>query len=190
MTTFLYSATASADGYIAGPGGDMRWLQPFMGTDPDPILEPIIPRITALLMGRTTFEAEDPNAGDPEREGAFEGQWTGPQILLTHRPLKQDAPGITVVGDFSAAVSASRRAAGPDGVVNVLGADVAAQCLKAGILDEVIVCTVPILLGGGTAAFSRLEGSHALSLIRSAAAPAGHTAHYRVPKQRRNTERA
>lgn len=185
MTTFLYSATASADGYIAGPGGDMTWLQPFMGAEPDPILEPIIPRITALLMGRTTFDGEDPNAGDPELEGAFEGQWTGPQILLTRRPVEQQTPGLTAVGDFSAAVSASRQAAGPGGVVNVLGADVAGQCLKAGVLDELIISTVPILLGGGTPALRGLEGSRALTLIRSAATSTGQTAHYRVPTQQR-----
>ena len=26
MATVLYSATASLDGFIAGPGGDMSWL--------------------------------------------------------------------------------------------------------------------------------------------------------------------
>lgn len=185
MTTFLYSATASADGYIAGPGGDMTWLQPFMGAGPDPILEPIIPAITALLMGRTTFDGEDPNAGDPELEGAFEGQWTGPQILLTHRPVEQQAPGLTAVGDLSAAVSASRQAAGPEGVVNVLGADVAGQCLRAGVLDEVIISTVPVLLGGGTPILRTTLGSGALAIVRSATTSAGHTAHYRVLKHHR-----
>src|SRR5690625_4379658 len=154
-----------------------------MGADPDPILEPIIPRITAMLMGRTTFDGEDPNAGDPEAEGAFEGQWTGPQILLTHRPVEQRTPGLIAVGDLSSAVSASRQAAGPEGVVNVLGSDVATQCVKAGVLDELIISTVPILLGGGTPVLRDLEGSRALTLIRSAATSIGHTAHYRVPNQ-------
>ncbi len=38
MTTFLYSVTASADGYIAGRGGDMSWLLEFMGEEPTPSL--------------------------------------------------------------------------------------------------------------------------------------------------------
>lgn len=185
MTKFLYSATASTDGYIAGPGGDMTWLQQFMGADPDPILEPIIPRITALLVGRTTFDGEDPNTGDAEMEGAFEGRWAGPQILLTHRPVEPGSPEITVVGDFNTAVTASRQAAGSDGVVNVLGADIAGQCLNAGVLDELIISTVPILLGGGTPLLRGKGSPRDLAVIQSAATSAGHTTHYRVLKQQR-----
>lgn len=60
MTTFIYSATASADGYIAGPDGDMSWLSPFLGAEPDPIFERLTPRITALLQGRITYDGDDP----------------------------------------------------------------------------------------------------------------------------------
>ena len=38
MVTFLHSATASADGYIAGPEGDMSWLLPFLDEEPDPVI--------------------------------------------------------------------------------------------------------------------------------------------------------
>lgn len=88
MTTFLYSVTASADGYIAGRGGDMSWLQSVMSGEPDPVFEQVIPRITALLIRRTTYDADDPNAGEPDREGVFEGQRDGPQVVLTHRPIE------------------------------------------------------------------------------------------------------
>ncbi|MGO1548413.1 MAG: dihydrofolate reductase family protein [Nesterenkonia sp.] len=67
--------------------------------------------------------------------------------------------------------------------MNVLGSDVAAQCLKAGVLHELIISTVPTLLGGGTPVFRDLEGSRALTLIRSAATSIGHTVHYCVPLQ-------
>lgn len=82
MVTFLYSATASADGYIAGPQGDMSWLLPFLDEEPDPVIAGAMRRITAMLMGRRTFEGSDPHADDPEKEGAFEGQWEGPQVVL------------------------------------------------------------------------------------------------------------
>jgi hypothetical protein len=33
MGKLLYSATMSADGFIAGPGGDMSWLAPLIGVE-------------------------------------------------------------------------------------------------------------------------------------------------------------
>ena len=37
--------------------------------------------------------------------------------------------------------------------VNVLGADVARQCIRAGLLDEVLVLVAPVLLGEGVPLF-------------------------------------
>ena len=183
MTTFLYSVTASADGYIAGPDGDMSWLRPFLSGAPDPVFEKVIPRITALLMGRTTFDGDDPHAGDPEKEGAFEGQWDGPQVVLTHRPITPTPAGFTVAHTVEEAIDAAREAAGPQGVVNVLGADIARQCLQAGVLDEVIITTVPLLLGNGTPLLSDATHSARLEVLTEApthSSGEAHTCHYRV----------
>ena len=35
MAKLLYSATMSLDAYIAGPGGDMSWLTPYLGPNPE-----------------------------------------------------------------------------------------------------------------------------------------------------------
>lgn len=183
MTAFLYSATASADGYIAGPGGDMSWLLEFMGEEPNPIFELMGQRITALLIGRITFDGDDPNAGDPEKEGAFEGQWAGPQVLLTHRSVDSPPADLIVRHSFDEAVDAARYAAGPDGLVNIIGANIARQCLEAGLLDEVIISTVPIFLGTGTPLLSGARESYGLQLLDevSSRGPRGaHTRHYRV----------
>lgn len=183
MTTFLYSVTASADGYIAGPDGDMSWLQEFMGEEPNPIVELIGSRITALLIGRTTHDGDDPNAGDPEKEGAFEGQWEGPQILLTHRPVDPPPIDLLVRHTFDEAMETARRAAGPDGLVNIIGADVARQCLEAGQLDEVVIATVPLLLGNGTPLLSGTTHPARLEMLTEAPAHGSGQArarHYRV----------
>ena len=180
MTRFLYSVTASADGYIAGPGGDMSWLRDFLGSEPDPIFAGVIPQITALLCGRTTYDGDDPNAGDPDKDGAFEGQWDGPQIVLSHRKLEPAPAGVAVAHTFDDAVAASRRAAGDAGTVNVLGADVARQCVEAGVLDEIIISTVPVLLGRGTPILRPTQRSFTLQTIDRASTAGAATSHYRV----------
>ena len=146
MATLLYSATASLDGFIAGPGGDMSWLTPHL-PGPNPTAERLLSRVGAILAGATTFGGEDPNRGT-EQEGAFGGQYEGPVVVLTHRPAAEAPDGVTFAGDLERAVALASEAAG-DHVVNVLGADVARQCLEARLLDEVLLFFAPVLLGDG-----------------------------------------
>jgi dihydrofolate reductase len=155
----LYSCTMSLDGFMAGPGGDMQWLTKHLG--PNPVADALVPQVGSLLVGRRTFGGDDPNRGT-DSEGAFGGQWHGPCVVLTHRPPEVTAPDTTFVGDLETAVAAAREAAGGR-YVNVLGADVARQCVAAGLLDEILVLVVPELLGDGTRLFD-WPGGHAVDL--------------------------
>lgn len=155
MARMLYSATMSLDGFIAGPGGNMSWLTPFLR--PDPAVDHIVDQIGALLIGHRTFRGDDPNKGTA-REGAFGGEWTGPQFVLTHQP-ESPVPGVTFIGDLASGVAAAKAAAG-ERYVNILGADIARQCLEAGVLDEVLVCIAPVLLGDGVRLFDLPGGTN------------------------------
>ncbi|MBM9469016.1 dihydrofolate reductase family protein [Nakamurella leprariae] len=154
------SATMSLDGYIAGVGGDMSWLSRFVTGAPDPVADALMARSGSLLIGNRTFGGDDPNAGT-DAEGAFGGQWSGVSVVLTHHP-KTDTPDVRYVGDLTTAVETARTAAG-DRDVNILGADVARQCLQAGLLEEIWVSVAPILLGDGVPLF-RLAGGTRVDL--------------------------
>ena len=159
MATLLYSATASLDGFIAGPGGDMSWLTPHLG-EPNPTADRLLSRVGAILAGATTFGGDDPNRGT-EQEGAFGGQYDGPVVVLTHRPAGEAPDGVTFAGDLHRAVALAREAAG-DGVVNVLGADVARQLVEARLLDEVLLFFAPVLLGDGVRVLDSPGGTRVL----------------------------
>jgi dihydrofolate reductase len=152
----LYAVTMSVDGFITGPDGDMSWLIPYLG--PNPEVDQLITQIGALLVGNRTFGGDDPHKGTEHEGEPFGGGWDGPQFVLTHRPPVEPLPGVTFIDDFDRAVSASKAAAG-DKYVNVLGADVARQCLAAGVLDEVLVLIAPVLLGAGVRLFDVPGGS-------------------------------
>ena len=156
----LYSCTMSLDGFMAGPDGDMHWLLPFFG--PDPVADGLVDRVGALLVGRRTFDGDDPHRGT-EQEGAFSGTYQGPSFVLTHRPPAQAPPGTVFLTELEAAVTAAREAAG-DRYVNVLGAEVARGCLEAGLLDEVLVFVAPVLLGDGTRLFD-WPGGRSVDLV-------------------------
>jgi len=173
MAKFLYSAAMSVDGFIAGAGGDMSWLSEYMG--PDPTVDELIPQVGALLVGRRTFSGDDPLKGKEGEGEAFGGGWKGPQVVLTHHPPAEVVPGVTFVTGFNAAVAEAAAAAG-DRYVAILGADVAAQCLRAGVLDEVLVSVMPVLLGEGTRLFEH-PGGAAVKLQPMSVTPAQIAAH-------------
>jgi dihydrofolate reductase len=161
VARLIYSATASLDGYIAGPGGDMGWLAEHLA-GPNPAADRLLGEVGALLVGRRTHDGDDPNRGT-DAEGAFGGQYSGAVVVLTHRPPDPAPPGVVFATDLREAVDAAGEAAG-EGYVNVLGADVAAQCLEAGLLDEVLVFVAPVLLGDGTPMFPHRPGASRVRL--------------------------
>ncbi len=157
MSELLYSATMSLDGFIAGVDGDMSWLTEHLA-GPNPEVDDVMSSIGCLLVGNRTFGGDDPNAGT-DKEGAFGGEWSGPSVVLTHDvDQSHQDPDVRFVGDLRSAVEAAKEAAGGK-YVNVLGADVARQCIDEGLLDEVLVFIAPVLLGDGVRLFAHHGGT-------------------------------
>ncbi len=178
MARMLYSAAMSLDGFIAGPGGDMSWLSGYLA--PNPIVDELIAATGAILVGRRTYGGDDPYKGTEGEGEAFGGGWDGPQFVLTHRPPAAPVPGVTFLSDLGTAVAQAKAAAG-EHYVNVLGADVARQCLEAGELDEILVSVVPVMLGDGVRLFDHPGGAAVrLELLRRSEAPQASNLWYRV----------
>ncbi len=139
----------SLDGFIAGPGDAMdfgggRAIADFVA--PDDFAE-VAAATGSMLVGRRTWEVgERMKAEEP---GSVDYPFSGPMFLLTHKPLDQPIPGVTLrSGDIGEAVATALDAAG-DKNLEVLGADVAGQCLQRGLVDEILVYVLPVLLGDG-----------------------------------------
>jgi dihydrofolate reductase len=139
----------SLDGFIAAPGDVMDWgagraLADFI--DPEQV-RAVAAKTGAMLVGRRTSDVgERMRAEDP---GSVDYPFSGPVFILTHRPPESPAPGLEYLsGDIGEAVATARRAAGGKDV-EILGADVAGQCLKRGLVDEILVYVLPVLLGDG-----------------------------------------
>jgi riboflavin biosynthesis pyrimidine reductase len=150
MGKLLYSVTMSLDGFIAGPGGGMSWLTDHVG--PNPMVDGVIGEVGALLVGNRTFRGDDPHKGTRKEGKPFGGGWAGPQFVLTHHGSDSPVPGVTFVGDLDVGVAAAKAAAG-EKYVGILGANIAQLCLDEGLLDEILVCIAPVLLGDGVRLF-------------------------------------
>src|ERR1700719_390422 len=139
----------SLDGFTAGPGDAMDWVFDFMAP-----IESAFPEIMAatgaMLIGRRTYDVGKRMADGPHPP-AYDG---GAEFVLTHHPPAPPDPAVTfLTGDIGEAVATALRAAGGKNL-EILGADVAGQCLRRGLVDEIMVYVLPVLLGDGTRLFS------------------------------------
>lgn len=130
----------SLDGFIAGPGHAMDWFAEYLTADTFP---EVMTATGAMLVGRGTYDV----AKRMSHEGAaYDG---GTQFVLTHRPPDEPDPAVTFLTCGVEEAVATARAAAGDKNLEILGADVAAQCLRRGLVDEILVYVVPVLLGDG-----------------------------------------
>jgi dihydrofolate reductase len=104
----------------------------------------------AMLIGRRTYEVGKRMADGPHPPD-YEG---GAEFVLTHEPPDPPDPAVTfLTGDIGEAVATALDAAGGKNL-EILGADVAGQCLRRGLVDEILVYVLPVLLGDGIRFFS------------------------------------
>ncbi|GAB2960777.1 dihydrofolate reductase family protein [Saccharothrix stipae] len=139
----------SLDGFIAGPGHAMDWIAEYVTSD---VFPEVMAATGAMLIGRRTYEvgkrmAEQAQQADhAEQATAYDG---GALFVLTHEPPDEPDPTVTFLScGLEEAVATARRAAGGKDL-EILGADLATQCLRHGLVDEVLVYVLPVLLGDG-----------------------------------------
>lgn len=144
-------------------------------------------RAGAVIMGRRMFSG---GSGPWADDGNANGWWGDeppfhmPVFVLTHHerePLALGDTTITFVTDgIESALAQATAAAGDRDVQIAGGARVGRQYLAAGLLDELVIHTTPVLLGAGTRLF---EGETApLEIAETLAGPACTHVRYRVTR--------
>jgi dihydrofolate reductase len=112
-----------------------------------------IERTGAVVMGRRTFEAGDPDAYDENYE------FQVPIFVLTHTPPAQHPKEndrlrfIFVTDGIASAITQAREAAAGKDVQVIGGASTLQQCLSAGLFDELHIDVMPVVFGGGLRLF-------------------------------------
>jgi dihydrofolate reductase len=148
MKTTVYIAT-SLDGFIAREDGSIDWLPPIGGDDGEDYgYAEFFASIDALVMGRNTYELVR----------SFGGDWpygSKPIVVLTTR-------GIAIPDEIAGTVEAM--AGSPADIVTRLeqrgwqhlyidGGITVQQFLNAGLIQRMIITSVPVLIGKGIPLF-------------------------------------
>lgn len=169
----------SLDGFIAGPndnpenglgdGGDrlFKWYSsgdtkfPLQGTDmvfrispaSAQLLQETWPTIGASVTGRRTFDIAGGWGGNPP--GGPDAKYFVVTHTVPQEWVKPRSPFTFVTDGVESAIKKAKQAAG-DKNVDLMGASIVQQCLKAGLLDEIQIDLAPVLLGGGVSMFDYL----------------------------------
>jgi dihydrofolate reductase len=208
MTKVLTALSTSLDGFIAGAddsarqplgaGGDrlFSWLTdgetasrfaPMFTMSPASaaFFDEGVARVGAALTGRRTYDVSEGWGGNGPMPGI-------PLFVVTHRIPESVPAGIppytfVTEGVERAVERATEAAAGKD--VFLQGASIVQQCLRASLMDELVISLVPVVLGRGVRLLDGLEpGSVELEIERIVDAPGvTHLVYRVVGRSRRKT---
>ncbi len=132
----------SLDGRIADAAGGVGWLEAFDAAEGDHGYAAFMAEVGPVAMGAATFELA---AGFDPWPYAGRPTWV---FAHAERPAPAGADVRFVAGAVGRALGEIEAAGGGD-LYLVGGGDLIAQFLAAGRLDEAIVFTAPVVLGGG-----------------------------------------
>ncbi len=153
MARLIYSAITSLDGYVADTAGNFDWAMP------DEAVHTFINGLErpfgTYLYGRRMYEVmvawETMNTvGKPRFIQDYAQIWRAADKTVYSKTLKAVSSTRTrIERDFDPkTVEQTKAQAGRD--MSIGGPNLAAQAIKAGLVDEVRLFVAPVLVGGGT----------------------------------------
>lgn len=176
MRQLSFAMNVSLDGYVAGPGDDLGWSVPS-----DELFQYWSDRVagTSLaLYGRRVWDGmsshwptadQHPDATPAVKE--YAARWRAMPKVVFSSTLSSVEGARLVTGDAVAEIA--RLKAEDGGPVDVVGATLAGAVMQAGLIDEYVLVTHPVLVGGGTPFFAALDSSVPLSLVETRPLPEG-----------------
>jgi dihydrofolate reductase len=153
MAKLIYSAITSLDGYVADDDGNFDWAEP--DEEVHAFVNDLERPVGTHLYGRRLYEVmvywetalSEPNQRPVSRD--YEEVWQAADKIVYSRTLDTVSSARTrIERDFDPdAVRQMKESASSD--LSVGGADLAAQAIRAGLVDELHLLLTPIVVGGG-----------------------------------------
>lgn len=152
----------SIDGYIADKNGNIDWLNSIPNPDNEDMgYAEFTNDIDALVMGRTTFETVC----------GFDMNWpySKPVFVLSTTlneiPESHKEKAFLVKGTLEEILNQIHEKGYHKLYID--GGTIIRNFLNADLIDEMIITTIPILLGGGSRLFSKLPNELNFELIKA-----------------------
>ncbi len=153
MGKLIYSVIASLDGYIEDEGGTFEWAAP--DEEVHAFVNDLERSVGTYLYGRRMYETmvfwdSPPNLADePPVFQDFAEIWQSAEKIVYSRTLQMvTSPKTRIERAFDAEAVRQLKAAA-DRDLAVGGAELAAQAIEAGLVDEYQLFLVSVVVGGG-----------------------------------------
>ncbi|MBQ1047089.1 dihydrofolate reductase family protein [Micromonospora sp. C51] len=153
--------------------------------------------MSLMIEGRTIYETMEafwPGARDDESLPGFMREygeiWTSMPKVLVSRTRDSAGHNTRVIGGDDAIEQLGRLREQTDGDIGVGGATLATSLLRAGLLDELLLFTHPVVLGTGRPLFDAHDEPIELDLIEQASFDQGVTMHRYAVRGGRDPGRA
>lgn len=160
MINFVYIAV-SLDGYIADSKGGIDWLPEVSNnSESDYAFDKFLRKVDGIIMGRNTFEKVLSFGVWPYSKKVF--------VLsnsLKSIPLELVDKAEIVKGDLKAILSQLNSKGYENFYVD--GGKTIQSFLNKGLIQEMIITTIPILLGGGIPLFGHLNSPQHFHLVNT-----------------------
>jgi dihydrofolate reductase len=153
VAKLIYSAITSLDGYMADEDGNFDWAEP--DEEVHTFVNELERSVGTYLYGRRMYEVmvywetAHTVADQPPFIQDFAQIWQAADKIVYSHSLEKDSSARTrIERDFEPeAVRQMKAEAERD--ISVGGADLAAQAIRAGLVDEYHLFLSPIMVGGG-----------------------------------------
>lgn len=153
MTSFVYSSIASVDGYVADERGNFDWAMP--SEEVHAVVNDLSRPVGTFLLGRRMYEVLSAwdtidAEGEPDVIGDFKDIWLAADKVVYSRTLDEVTTARTRIEREFDPEAVEAMKASSDRDVAIGGPELAAQALRAGLVDELQLFAVPAIVGGGT----------------------------------------
>ncbi|MFD8705250.1 dihydrofolate reductase family protein [Kitasatospora sp. NPDC059648] len=178
MRKLSYGMNLTLDGYIAAAGDAIDWSGPpshelfrwWLGHEQASGLSLYGRKLWETMSSYWPSADQHPDATPAEIE--FARNWRDtPKVVFSSTIDTVDWNTRLVTGDAIAEIT--RLKAEDGGPMNIGGATLAGAAMRAGLIDEYVIATHPVLVGGGTPFFTALDSRVNLNLVETRTFPGG-----------------
>lgn len=183
MGRTVYWMNVSLDLFIEGSpgeGGSGEWMR--IGEELHREFNRRARGLAAMAQGRVVYEIMENAWPDialdesmPDYMQEYGRIWLETPKILVARTRTEADHNTRVIGGSDAIDQLAALRADTDGDIGVGGATIATQLLAAGLLDELLLFTHPVVLGSGRPLFDRMERPLELELLETAEFEGGVT---------------
>jgi len=173
----------SIDGFVAGPNGEMDWMEWNWGDDINAYVGAITEPISTIIIGRKLAEGfipywKDAAEKDEPIKGAMKLNAT-PKVVFTKTLDNNPWENTTLANDPLEEEIAKLKAEEGGDIIAYGGGTFVSALIKAGLIDEYYLLVNPTIIGKGMPIFGEVTEKKSLTLVGAKAFECGITAlHY------------